>query len=792
MKFLLCAPVILASIALLALGVITHPFAPFWPTSLIVVWLVLLFLLPRWWIAIYLALIPCLDLAPFSGWFFFEDFDFVTLCVLTVGYCQLIAKTTPKNGDKLFKLGIVALLCYAFGLAISAAIGLSPLPPIDANAFSHYFSRYNALRLLKGPFVAMLLLPIVFREFSLQRAQATRAVVVGMCAGLGLAALTVIWERIAFLDLTNLSADYRVTGFFAATHTGGVALEGYLTLSLPFAVFLLLGGRQAKDVIAGGVLTAVGLYSVVMTFTRALYAMIAVSLVVQVLLSTLIAPHSQKKSRFSAFVFLPIIAIVASYALQQVFTSSGYRGFAAVSGFFGSLFLLTLTPFRVSGHSVFAAAAILLVSFIFAKFSAKGVYIAYGMCLVIFVASYASRSNARDRYAWPSAIGLALNTVAIATHWGGQNAIFSAIAAIVLGIVVASMNALSRQRIWTLNRASVSLASLGMLGTAVTVVVMNSYFASDRFSATQGDWEIRTRHWQNVYNSMEPGPLHFAFGTGLGRMPESYFWHNAGEEIPGPFVFSQDGGNQFLRLSGSRYKRGYGESLRILQAVRVSSPRVVIELNARTASDAKLLVGICARHLIYSVGCSEKALHLGASPDWAKVKFDLDLTGIQARNKFLPRPYFLVLYTETQKSLIDIDNVNLYGLSNSESIRNGEFTRGLDHWYFSSDRLHLPWRTENIFLHVFFDQGAFGLGIFCVLLLMAFTRIIRPALRGNRGAIALALSLFGFVAIGMFDTLLDVPRLSLLFYVLLFSTIAIPSKLMFAETVRAERRLENS
>ena len=778
MRFLLGIPVVLASLALLALGLIAHPFAPFWPATLVAIWLVVLFALPRWWIAIYLALIPGLDLAPFSGWFFFEDFDFLTLCVLLVGYGRWMAR--PFDG-KLLKFGVALLICYALTLGLSALIGLLPLAPFDANAFSHYFSRYNALRLLKGPLVAMLLLPIVLREFRLHPEQAARAIVAGMCAGLGIAGLSVLWERAAFLDLTNLSADYRATGFFAATHTGGAALDGYLALTLPFAVLLVLGANHLRNVAAGGALTAAGLYSVIMTFSRALYGTIAVSVVMQIVLSLFTARKSGESSRRSAWFALPFIALGMYYLLQHVFASSGYRGFATGAGFFASLFLLTLTPFKLGVQGVFALIAIVFMSAGLPFVSGKGVYLVYGLCLLIFAASYAAGMPARARYGWASALGLAINSVAVASHWGNQNAFFDATLAVACGVVVATANALSRQRLWTLSRTSMSLLPLGLAGIAVTVVAMNSFYAGSRFSTTQSDWETRKHHWNDVYNAMEPGALHFALGTGLGRMPETYFWRNSGAEIPGTFVFAQDGANQFLRLSGSRYGLGYGDPLRILQAVRVSSPGVVVELDARTKAEANLFVGICARHLIYSAGCAEKAIALKASPAWTKQKFELDLRGLQARQQWVPRPYFLVIYTDTQKSLVDIDNVNIQGTYGSERIRNGEFTYGLDHWYFSSDRFHLAWHAKNTFLHVMFEQGVIGLAFFCLLLAAAFSRLLGPVFRGHRGAIALALSLVGFIIIGMFDSLIDVPRLSLIFYVLLFSAVAISPKILFAE-----------
>ena len=784
MKFLIAVPVVLAALALLALGAAAHPFAPLWPAALIVAWCAFMLVKPRWWMAAYLALIPGLDLAPFSGWFFLEDFDIVTLCVLVVGYCQWLARkrhgaAAVKEG--LFMFGALLLSLYVLALLISAFIGLLPFAPLDANAFSHYFSRYNALRLLKAPLFALLLIPLVFHEFQFHRAQAVRAVVVGMCSGLGVAVATVVWERATFMDLTNLSADYRVTGFFSATHTGGAALDGYLALSLPFAVLLLLGRTGMTRLVLGGGLTLLGLYAVLMTFSRALYAAVAASLAAQVVFSALMKPGAKHGTRLGGLIVLPFVALAAYWALLHVFGTSGYRGLGAALGVFAGLYLLTATPLKVSWQGIFTALGILLVSVVLVSLIKKGAYIAYALSAIALVASLMASATARMRYAWACMAGLVLNMVVVASYWGGDAARFDALIAIAVALSLAGVNAVTRQRLWSLSGDSLALVWMGLVGIAVTVVAMNSYYAGSRFSSADKDWAGRMQHWTDVYHAMEQSTFHRMLGTGLGRMPETYFWRNRGADIPGTFMFEQELGNQFLRLSGPRYTGGYGDPLRMLQAIQVSSPRVTLEVDVRTSGPVQFIVAICARHLIYTSRCSAKHLSLKGSPAWVKKTVELDLSRLLAERGWLPKPLFVVLANDTQKSFVDIDNVQLQGVYGSESMRNGTFTHGLDHWYFSSDRFHLAWHAKNMFLHVLFEQGAIGLALFTALLLTAFIRLIRPATAGHRGAIALVAALASFVVVGLFDSLLDVPRLSLLFYLFVFAATLLPHPLLFAQ-----------
>ncbi len=67
-----------------------------------------------------------------------------------------------------------------------------------------------------------------------------------MALGLGTVSLAAIWERMAFPGLLNFSADYRTTALFWEMHVGGAALDGFLVLTLPFAVLLMLRSKRHR------------------------------------------------------------------------------------------------------------------------------------------------------------------------------------------------------------------------------------------------------------------------------------------------------------------------------------------------------------------------------------------------------------------------------------------------------------------------------------------------------------------------------------------------------------------
>jgi hypothetical protein len=67
-----------------------------------------------------------------------------------------------------------------------------------------------------------------------------------------------------------------------------------------------------------------------------------------------------------------------------------------------------------------------------------------------------------------------------------------------------------------------------------------------------------------------------------------------------------------------------------------------------------------------------------------------------------------------------------------------------------------------MWVHVLFEQGWVGLLLFAGLTALALTRLARAGSRGHRLAWVWLASLAGLLTVGMFDSLLDAPRLATL------------------------------
>ena len=132
---------------------------------------------------------------------------------------------------------------------------------------------------------------------------------------------------------------------------------------------------------------------------------------------------------------------------------------------------------------------------------------------------------------------------------------------------------------------------------------------------------------------------------------------------------------------------------------------------------------------------------------------------------FASRPVKFALHNPADKSLIDISNVRLETGQGTNLLFNGDFSKELDHWFFSADS-HLQWHAKSLPVAVLFDQGWFGLIALCMFSILAIKRAAGRAWRGDLHAAAALAAFSGFLVVGLFDTLIDAPRFLFLFLLL--------------------------
>jgi hypothetical protein len=314
---LLCA-------AVLAAIVPTYPLGGLWLGAALLAYCALLRRWPDAWLLLVPAALPVLDLAPWTGRFYLDEFD--ALLAATV-LMNLARSGRPAPGAPLPGPARAWLALFCASSALGVAIGAWPFPAPGLNGLNHYYSPYNGARLAKGLAWALLLWPQLSAALSADLVKTQRRFALGMGLGVLAAALAVVWERAAFTGLLNFDSGYRVVGLFSAMHTGGAYIEAYFALALPFLAWWTLTSRRWRERLAGGAMLALGSYALLVTYARAGYLAAALGMLVLALAPRLrrrrLRPrHALRAAALCAVVVALAWAVLEGNAMQRRYASS--------------------------------------------------------------------------------------------------------------------------------------------------------------------------------------------------------------------------------------------------------------------------------------------------------------------------------------------------------------------------------------------------------------------------------------------------------------------------------------
>lgn len=762
---------------------------------------------PGIWLVVVPGLLPVIGLAPWTGWIALEELDLLVLAAAAGGYVRLAWRpaepSTPKQGrNRTNALVWLVVLLFALSTFIAMVRGMADAGGFSLGWFQGYHEPMNSLRLAKPLFLTLLMAPL-WRS-AVERAPETAAsdLTLGLVLGLAGASLAAVWERVAYTDLLNFSTDYRTTALFWEMHVGGAALDGFLAMTLPFAIYTLLVDRNPTRWITAAAIAAVGGYASLTTFSRGVYLAVPIGVALMLGLQAINNrrnPHGNPHEPtghhgiglahaiFSALLLLISFSVGAGW----MFPSSGYRGMLAL---LGTMALVLMAPpmlqrFRIGDWlgglllgAVFAAAAI-----VGAWLIPKGAYLVYTFAIAATVAAFYEvrrRMAAKKRRGAVAPLALAgflavVTCVAlVAHHWGGSQGLTDALPVVAGVLFFAALAAKPGKPAWP-----GGLRWLGMVfGTMATMAGIVGVFGggaymTDRFSTGGKDFDARIEHWRRgIAALLTPGD--WALGKGLGRFPSSHFFSPTTAEHPGDYRLVSGDRNTFLTITAGQHLTGWGEILRLSQRVDVPVAPVQVTADVRAAGEISLHFEVCEKHLLYNASCLIRQIHAKPQPgEWQRVHVQLDGKGVSHGAWYAPRLLMFSMAMSTRGGRADIDNVTLTDARGRQLLANGDFADGMARWFFSSDRHHMPWHIKSVFMNVLFDQGVAGLVLWLALCAGAMWRVCLGPAREHPLAPPLAGALAGFLVVGLFDSLLDVPRVAFVFYFLL----------LLALTVRAPR-----
>lgn len=309
-----------------ALWLAGFPLSP-WPLALLfagaaalVAWrpLLLLVVVP--------AALPVLDLAPWSGRRFIDEFDLLVLLLWAVAWARLPGDAPRPR--RLAESG--AWWLFATALMIGTCRSLWPWPSADMVDPGNPMSPLNALRLAKGALAAWALW-VMARRLRAAGGAVGPAFGWGMTVGLAGTVTAIVIERLAFSYLLDFDSDYRISGPFSVMSLGGAYVECYLAVATPFLIARLLQPASWWWLPAGALLLAGAAYALMVTFSRGGYAAMGVGLVMM-LVATLLA-RQQGSQRLAIVVALTGLAGAVAYpVLMGTFAQSRLKTVSADLG----------------------------------------------------------------------------------------------------------------------------------------------------------------------------------------------------------------------------------------------------------------------------------------------------------------------------------------------------------------------------------------------------------------------------------------------------------------------------
>lgn len=359
---------------------------------------------------------------------------------------------------------------------------------------------------------------------------------------------------------------------------------------------------------------------------------------------------------------------------------------------------------------------------------------------------------------------IGLYTLLVTFSRGAYIAFVLAFAMLLTGLLIYSQFKINRH--WP---KLVWLASLILLTVVLATPVLKGSFIRHRFDQFNHEADVRSSHWQNSINMMDSSAFTYLLGMGVGSFPRTYFWRNFDDATPSTFLLQQTPKASYLQIRG-------GDPLYIEQIVPLNAhTRYTLQFDYRAhTKKSSLQVQICEKAIQHSFNCLSIPQTIQHDVNaWQPVSYTFNTNELGSKHSgpfanVFSKPVKLVFFYRDGTTTIEIKNVVLTaGNATDNLIKNGDFSAGMDHWFFTADD-HMPWRTENQWIQILFEQGGMGVLLFSLLLLYAFYNLYRSISRQDLFAVMLLSSLTGFAVIATIDSPLDNPQLTWLFFLLLF------------------------
>ncbi|MBC7680898.1 MAG: hypothetical protein H7172_01070 [Ferruginibacter sp.] len=318
------------------------------------------------------------------------------------------------------------------------------------------------------------------------------------------------------------------------------------------------------------------------------------------------------------------------------------------------------------------------------------------------------------------------------------------------------------------------ILSIALVAEVVGVLNGGSFMAS-RLTTTERDFGSRMAHWQRGLDLLHD-PMDWLVGIGLGRLPSHYARSYPEGEWPGQVAWRAGQGTEppVMRLSGPDTDDELGGLFAMTQRVSpVPGARYLATVQVRVAAPVGVYLQLCERHLLYPAGCQDAYLALKPKTDpaadpWQRIVVPLRGSNFRGGPWFVPRLGMLSVMVPGAGVHADFRSIGLQSTDRKELVANGNFAQNLAHWFPAARFYFLPWHIDNLYLEVLVERGLLGMVLWGVLMGAALWHLVLGRARRQPLAPYLAASLSGVLLVGLVSSVMDVPRVAFMLFLLAF------------------------
>ena len=336
--------------------------------------------------------------------------------------------------------------------------------------------------------------------------------------------------------------------------------------------------------------------------------------------------------------------------------------------------------------------------------------------------------------------------------------IFVTMSRAIIAFAFASIIVLAILRIFVFNKQVETTTSSGRaesrfprIGVAMLLLICGGILwiagsaVPGRFSRLESAFETRTQHFQEV---TELAFERILFGYGLGTYSNVFRASLDRPQTPIGLVESDQGVAVRLHTREKTY---------LEQRLDASRP-LPWTIEFKCLGDIEPGMSICHKSLLQSYDCirPEKVgpkssrkyvlkqlpndvINSETSPEWRK--YCRVTIGINASSR--------------ERGYLDIEEISITDANGNPVLKNGDFSQGSKHWFFSTDD-HLVYHAKNLWSHIAIEIGMLGVLALAIPILLLSERLRQLAMRERSNcSLTIITSMIGFLAIGLFGTMLN-------------------------------------